>query len=165
MKTGAYLGVDPGKHGAAALWTAENEVCFHDFSNLELAAKILRRWSVVFEIHLAALEGVRSLPHDGHVGAFNFGQNVGQWRAILVCLEIPFIEPTPSAWKRTIPPLPIDDKKRKAIAWCIELFPGAERHLKRLKDADRAEALLLARYARDWDRTIKSAFEMSETEK
>ena len=150
-KIEGYLGVDPGANGAAALWTASNRVWLMDYNNLKEAVEVVSGWVSNFEIKLAALEKVQSFPHDGHVGAFKFGKNFGQWRAILKCLGIPTIEVTPAEWKRTIPPLPIEDKKRKAVAWCIELFPGAENFLTRLKDADRAEALLLARYARDHD--------------
>jgi hypothetical protein len=152
MKKGAYVGIDPGKNGAAALWRDDNKVWLHDFKDLAEAVSVIRSWAANCDIKLAALEKVQSFPRDGHVGAFRFGENLGQWRAILECLGIPRIEPTPAEWKKSIPPLPIDDKKRKAVAWCIEVFPGAENFLTRLKDADRAEALLLARYARDWDR-------------
>lgn len=156
MKKGAFIGIDPGKHGAAALWREDNRVWIHDFKTLSEAVEVIRSWSSNCEIKLAALERVHSMPRDGHVGAFKFGANFGQWRAILACFGIPSIEPTPAEWKKSIPPLQIEDKKRRAIAWCIQLFPGAENFLKRKLDADRAEALLLARYARDWDRVYSN---------
>lgn len=155
-KLSGYLGIDPGAHGAAVVWCENNQVLVHDFKDLETAVEVLRSWASNLDIKLAALERVQTFPRDGRVGAFNFGANFGQWRAILACFEIPSIEPTPAEWKKSIPPLPIDDKKQKAVEWCKQIFPGAEHFLKRIKDSDRAEALLLAKYARDYDRVYSN---------
>lgn len=90
--------------------------------------------------------------HDSPKSAWKTGYNFGVIRAIFHANGIPFrATPRPGDWKRfmrlTDSTLTYNDKKEKARQMAIEMFPDAAWQLKRKKDSDRAEALLLTVWA------------------
>ena len=90
------------------------------------------------------LEHVHSMPSDGHVGAFRFGDSFGVIRGVLGALGLQPVLIAPAEWKPAIG-APAD--KRKSRARASELFPGQAHLWKRAKDDGRAEAAMLGLYA------------------
>jgi hypothetical protein len=167
----AYIGIDPGAEGAiAVLWPSGasdgsvGEIAFfdmngsdHDLIDFLRDQKI--RASVYGHQIAAVLENVNSFGM-GRQSAFKFG---GAWRGVrvaLIALGIPLIaEPTAAQWKLRIFGSTIKGFDKKALKTASrdkarQLFPWAARDLARVKDADRAEALLLAEYGRMIRRTL-----------
>jgi hypothetical protein len=72
---------------------------------------------------------------------FSFGDSYGVCRAVITCLNLRTTLVSPAAWKRHFK---LDKDKESSRAMAIRLFPEAPLNLK--KHADRAEALLMARY-------------------
>ncbi|MFP4088016.1 MAG: hypothetical protein ACLFUL_14630, partial [Desulfobacteraceae bacterium] len=108
---------------------------------------ILRRWILDYEIRLAALEKVGARPGQGVVSMFTFGQNVGAYMGILAALGIPFTMPTPRQWQKgLIDRKSAPDPKIRSLITARRLFPDAD--LSRKKDHGRADALLIAWWAR-----------------
>lgn len=127
---------------------------------------------------LVALEDVHPMPREGVASAGAFMRGVGLWEGILAALHISCIKVPPQVWKRelgvSMPPATpkkrarvklsraaqkIQDKfdeaerrrrstaqKARAILIAQRLFPGVD--LPRKKDHGRADAILLAEYAR-----------------
>ncbi|MEK9735756.1 MAG: hypothetical protein VW239_00370 [Candidatus Nanopelagicales bacterium] len=142
-----FLGIDPGASGGIAwLSSFSEEARAHKFPDTERDA---------YEVFLMALadagrnnlstfaiiERVHSMPKQGVVSSFKFGQSYGFLRGCLIALEIPFEEATPQSWQKAIGCLSRGDKNvTKAKAQ--QLFPG-----RRITHAT-ADALLLAEYAR-----------------
>ena len=143
----AFIGIDPGATGCAALIHDGGHDLFDWPGDPALVVPRLMGWLARFEIKLAALEKVGAMPGQGVVSMFTFGQNVGTWHGILAALGIPYVCPRPQEWQKGI----VDrkagkDTKAAALATARRLFPDAD--LGRKKDHGRADALLLAWWAR-----------------
>jgi len=143
----AFLGIDPGATGCAALIYDAGYELMDWPGDPALVVSKLADWLARFEIKLAALEKVGAMPGQGVVSMFSFGQNVGTWHGILAALAIPYACPRPQDWQRGL----VDkkagkDTKAASLATARRLFPDAS--LSRKKDHGRADALLLAWWAR-----------------
>lgn len=95
-----------------------------------------------------ALERVSAMPGQGSSSVFSFGDTYGCCRSVASLTGYPLHLVTPTTWKKHFG-LGRDKEESRALA--SRLFPGAELHLK--KHADRAEALLMARWL--WDTRFK----------
>jgi len=143
----AFLGIDPGATGCAALIHDGGHDLFDWPGDPALVVPRLADWLARFEVRLAALEKVGAMPGQGVVSMFSFGQNVGTWQGILAAMAIPYVCPRPQEWQKGI----VDrkagkDTKTASLATARRLFPDAD--LGRKKDHGRADALLLAWWAR-----------------
>lgn len=156
------IGIDPGSSGAVAFyWPATRRLEVFDTPNMKKAVGTKERTvidvfgliqtlmpaspSVVGASHavIAYVEEVGPMPRDGKVQAFAFGKSYGEVLAILACLEIPVVSIRPAAWKKTMKLSSDKNYSRSAIT---SLFPSLIDLFKRVRDADRAEAALLAIY-------------------
>lgn len=143
----AFIGIDPGASGCAAIISDSGHDLFDWPGDPALVVPRLKDWLARFDVRLAALEKVGAMPGQGVVSMFSFGRNVGEWGGILVALGIPFTCPRPQEWQKGL----VDkkagkDAKTAALATARRLFPGAD--LGRKKHHGRADALLLAWWAR-----------------
>ena len=147
MKYSAYLGIDPGKTGAAALVFEHGQRLLDWPGDVSLLVDCINGWRQEFEIQIAALESVHAMPGQGVSSTFNFGCNLGQWMGVLSALSIPYLMPRPQQWKKgLVKNSDGKDHKTASLAVAKRLFPRAE--LVRKKDHGRAEALLLAYWAK-----------------
>lgn len=151
-----YCGIDPGISGAVGLvhevgdffavldmptlttTTGRRQV---DFAAL---ADVLREHSPAFSL----VERVGPRPGEGAVGAFAFGHTYGGILAVLASLALPHDVIQPAVWKRKAG-IPAGADKKASVALAKRLLPAAGKHLARVKDDGRAEALLLALQARE----------------
>lgn len=139
----AFIGIDPGATGCAALIHGGGHDLFDWPGDAALVVPRLADWLARFQVRLAALEKVHAMPGQGVVSMFSFGQNVGVWQGILAALAVPYVTPRPQDWQKGL----VDHKagkdiKAASLATARRLFPGAD--LARKKDHGRADALLLA---------------------
>ena len=81
------------------------------------------------------------MPKQGASSTFSLGDSFGAARAVVATMGISLTYVTPAAWKKHFK-LPSDKEMSRALA--IRMFPSAPLNLK--KHADRAEALLMARW-------------------
>ena len=140
------LGVDPGLKGAVAFYfstydrvSAEDmPVANGDVDAATLAARIRQMLPTV-----AVVEGVHSMPKQGIASAFKFGKGYGQVLGVLSALGVPTHIVAPTAWKRHFK-LSSDKDASRALA--LQFWPSQSELFKRSKDADRAEAALIARF-------------------
>lgn len=143
------IGIDPGKLGAMAVLFPEGDVELAPFDE----TGFLQVFRVVASSPadqkvVVALEHVGGIPGQSAPAAFNFGDNFGYIRGLLTAFKIPYELVRPQKWKKEFS---CTSDKNTSIAVAKRLFPGV--NLKRTerckKDDDgRAEALLLAEYAR-----------------
>jgi Holliday junction resolvasome RuvABC endonuclease subunit len=150
----AILGIDPGKSGALALVgkraVVDGEFVLVDETGVvELPFKLDNTERDIWEclvswrpqIEFAYLEKVHSMPKQGVVSSFKFGQSYGFLRGMLIALEIPWEAVTPQKWQGALSCRTKGDKNiTKARAQ--ELFPDV-----RVTHA-LADALLIAEYGR-----------------
>ena len=97
-------------------------------------------------IAAAFVERVASRPGEGVASSFKFGQAFGSIKATVRLARLPLHLPTPAQWKRKHG-LSKDKEASRRLA--LDLFPSLAERLRRKKDADRAEALLIAAYGRE----------------
>ena len=146
MKDRAWIGIDPGKSGAIALITRDEQLVMDWPGDAAGAAELLLTWRIEYHIELVALERVGSMPGQGVKSMFSFGENFGTWQGILAALGIPYVMPRPQEWQKGLVSPADGETKARSLAVARRLFPDAE--LDRKKDHGRADALLLAWWAR-----------------
>lgn len=157
-----YIGVDPGSQGAIGYVCGKLQHGACDIPVMKVARTkkkqtVKYNYPAILEIFglfrqlrgrvIACVEtGVVFMPGPGSNAytGFRCGYSIGMWPLFLVAQGYALEECTPMQWKKEFA-LKGKDKeasRHKAQA----LFPRAE--LARKKDHDRAEALLIAEYAR-----------------
>lgn len=148
------MGVDIGRTGALALLTAAGDlVAVADMPvlddgpksrpavNAPLLADIVRRWAPAS----AFVEYVGARPGEAPSGAFAFGRSRGAVEGVLGASGVPTRFLTPPTWKRCVGVAPgKDNAKDAARSEAIRRWPSKAVLFARVKDADRAEAALIA---------------------
>lgn len=146
-----YVGIDPGRSGGIAVLDEKRELVFsavlERLTLKELFAFLLDVRN--YDLPMAVLERVHSMPGQGHSGAFTFGRNVGNLEALLVAAEIPFDQVIPRRWQPAIgvvyPPKAKDTvRKNISKARAQELFPDQALTITHAL----ADAMLIAEYCR-----------------
>ena len=139
------LGVDPGKSGALAFYSPGQDIVYpFDMPvvdgevNAAEVARIIREFKPKFAI----IERVHAMPKNGAVSMFNFGFAYGSVRGVVSGMNIPTHLVTPTTWKRHYK---LSSDKEGSRWMAINLWP-ANTMFGRKKDADRAEAALIAKY-------------------
>lgn len=141
----AYIGIDPGASGAAAI-ISESSTEYFDFENPNQIVDEFEKWSENYAIRLCVLEHVHAMPGNGVKSMFSFGQNFGTWLGILASFKIPFRLITPQKWQKQMLTCVPGTTKERSLTAARQLYPKAELHLK--KHHGRADALLIATYAK-----------------
>lgn len=93
----------------------------------------------------AAIEDVHSMPDQGIASTFRFGYSAGIIMGVLQALEIPVLRVKPSVWKAS---LNLSADKSRSLSLAKKLYPRYADLFKRKKDDGRAEALLIAHFAK-----------------
>lgn len=158
-----YVGIDPGLTGAVAfINTAGGAVVIEDIptrdvtggavvrkrvDGLELA-RMLRRHCPADQRALVTLEAVHAIAgkREGQGGMQQMGsleRTSGAIEAVLEVLRMPFVAVYPQSWKRLYD---LSKDKNAARDMAQRLYPDAQAMLARVKDHNRAEALLIAHY-------------------
>lgn len=135
------IGIDPGASGAITVIqdTGVETFQLNPKKNTERdIADFLRSYE---NKSFAMLEQVHSMPKQGVVSTFNFGQSFGCLRGMLVALEIPFEMVRPMKWQ-TYMGCRSGGNKNVTKAKAQELFPK----IKVIHAI--ADSLLLAEYCR-----------------
>lgn len=146
------VGIDPGLSGAIALLNPiTREVIVHDMPLI--ASKAGRSETDVHNLarilapggdsNIAILEQVHAMPKQGVTSTFRFGQNYGACQMAISGHGYDVRDVTPNAWKKHFR-LGSDGNASRGLA--IQRFPALAETLKRVKDHNRAEAVLLALY-------------------
>lgn len=169
------VGIDPGMKGAIAVRcgstvkiydipttkdvNGKTEVDFRKLAEIVKSIADLKTDGVRIFVVCEMSQGmaftsnaVRSAHHDDSITAWKKGYNYGVIKTMFHAYNLPFTAtPQPSVWKRDLKlsdgKLIYHQKKEKSRQEAIRLFPELKEQLKRVKDSDRAEALLLTVWA------------------
>lgn len=148
------VGIDPGLSGAIALLNPLTRSV--DLFDMPLVAS--KAGQPVTDIHnlarllfpkeetgpqIVILEQVHAMPKQGVSSTFRFGQNYGAIQMAVAGHGYDVRDVTPNAWKKYFR-LNSDGEASRGLA--IQRFPEMAEQLKRKKDHNRAEAILLALY-------------------
>lgn len=148
------LGIDPGLHGAVAVLRGDTVELLEDLPTVQFSkARIKNRVDGAMlasmlgpyagDIRLAVVEHVAARPGEAASGAFCFGFTSGCILGVLGALRVPYITPTPVKWKNA---MGLGKDKNLSRSRASAMFPDVVGKLSRIKNHDRSEALLLARY-------------------
>lgn len=134
------IGIDPGVTGAIGWLRGGLFSTVADMpGNPADLADLLRGNEGVFIV-----EQAQAMPKQGVSSTFKTGQGYGQILGVLAALRLPYRTVTPAVWKRSMGLSGKDKDASRALA--RSLWPDAP--LGRVKDHGRAEALLIAEWAR-----------------
>lgn len=142
------LGIDPGQSGAIAIVSDDGIECCIDMPVVETtvnAVLVHRELGGHGTIDMAVIERVHAMPKQGVSSSFKFGRSLGVLEGVVASFRWPVEMPTPAAWKKA---MGVTADKDTARAKALELWPGDADLFRRKKDADRAEACLLAEWGR-----------------
>ena len=90
------------------------------------------------------VEHVSAMPGQGVTSMFNFGQSFGVIKGICSAMQLPIHFIRPTKWKKYFNL--IKTSKDASRSRAIEIFPKASEKLKRKKDSNKADAILIASY-------------------
>lgn len=151
-----YVGIDPGLQGCIAVLNDGGHCEFHDMPTLRSGAsgkRVVDAYGVAeiigqlpADVHVA-LEQQQSMPKQGVASSFITGMNYGLLVGILASKKISTTLVRANVWKRRMLE-GVSEGKDQSVAVCKRLFPASAEHLTRVRDHNRAEALLLAEYGR-----------------
>ena len=148
------LGIDPGITGAVGGLKNGQYLAVFDIPSVAKGSGVVKREidpaGLAREISAridpkeyveVLLERVSAMPGQGVSSVFSLGDSYGACRSVPAILGLPVTLVPPAVWKKHFH-LGRDKEESRALA--VRLFPTADLSLK--KHADRAEALLMARY-------------------
>jgi hypothetical protein len=161
-----YIGVDPGQNGAIGILDGQYVRAVDVNGSLPDAFYWLKEYKSTessdwVRASAGCIEKVSSMPGQGVASSFKFGCTYGHLRGFLIALGVPIkAEPTPRTWKQAIFGAsifgrPKAEQKTMARDMARQLWPEYAHLFNRVKDADRAEACLLAEYLRRLERGQK----------
>jgi len=90
------------------------------------------------------IEQVSAMPGQGVTSMFNFGQSFGVLKGICSAMQLPVYFVRPAKWKKHFNL--INSEKDASRTKAIEAFPYISSQLSRKKDANKADAILLASF-------------------
>lgn len=139
------IGIDPGKSGAMCVKESNGSLTFFDCPLLSTGKIDYKTLSSIVKPY----KGVTAIIEDvsaygmGVKSAFSFGANFGAWIAMCSLYDLPMVFISPKEWTKALnkPGKKVD--KYAGLELARKLYPQAMPYLKRKKDQDRADALLL----------------------
>ena len=93
------------------------------------------------------VEQVSAMPGQGVTSMFNFGQTFGAIKGICAALSLPIFYVRPTKWKKHFEL--INASKDASRTKVIEMYPSISDRLRRKKDVNKADAILIARYFKE----------------
>jgi hypothetical protein len=151
MKRMTIVAFDPGLTGAYAFYCpdAPEIITVYDMpvASKDVDPAAIARRLAQIRPNIAVVERVAARPGQGVSSMFKFGCGYGMVQGVVAALQIPVTLVTPQAWKkhhRITGAGP--EGKEAARALAIKLWPSSAA-FERKKDAGRAEAALIARFA------------------
>ncbi len=158
------FGFDPGLKSAIGVISVSgnNQYLYADdipvdngkIDGMKLASIIAFQVECVLRFHTATrpigidciIENVHTMPSQGISSSGKFMEAYGTIQGVLNGMGMEFSRVTPQKWKKLYWDKSTKGDKYASLEKARELFPEIEHLLKRKKDHNRAEALLLAHY-------------------
>ena len=152
------VGIDPGISGAVCFFEdgkiidviempsmAEGKKNKKQVNGNQLFNEISSRLSEIKDEKVCVVvEHVTAMPGQGVTSMFNFGQSFGVIKGICSAMQLPIHFVRPTKWKKYFSL--INSSKDASRSRAIEIFPKISDQLKRKKDSNKADAILIASY-------------------
>lgn len=151
------VGIDPGLDGAVGFLQDGQFIAVEDMPVVAKGSgsvkrevdpaglvRLLRHHTLGQDIVVVALERVNAMPGQGVSSVFSLGDSFGCARTAIASCGFEMVSVAPVSWKKHFK---LTSDKEMCRAAGVRMFPQAQLNLK--KHADRAEALLMARWLHD----------------
>ena len=152
------IGIDPGINGAICLFKDGKIVDVFEMPKMAVGKKNksqVNASQIFNEIQkavegedktkvIAVIEQVSAMPGQGVTGMFSFGQSFGVIKGVCAALKLPVILVRPVKWKKHFNLL--NSEKDASRTKVIETYPYIASELSKKKDANKADAILIAKY-------------------
>ena len=152
------VGIDPGIAGAICFFSdgkvidvidmptmAEGKKNKKQINGPQIYNEILQRIEGMNKKEIAVvIEQVSAMPGQGVTSMFNFGQSFGVLKGICSAMQLSMHFVRPAKWKRFFNL--INAEKDASRTKAIEIFPYISTQLSRKKDANKADAALIASF-------------------
>ena len=159
------IGIDPGLNGAIAVLQENRVKEIFDVPvmpegkknkrqlNSAQLVKLLKDIVSNNEEVVVIVENVSAMPGQGVTSMFNFGQTFGAIKGICAALGLPIFFVRPAKWKKHFDL--INSQKDSSRTKVIQMFPKISSLLKRKKDANKADAILIASFHENFIKSDK----------
>ena len=150
------IGIDPGVSGAICILTEGKITEIYEMPTMIDGKKnkkqvngaeitnIINKELVNEKDINVVIEHVSAMPGQGVTSMFNFGQSFGVLKGICAALKLPVHFIRPVKWKKHFNL--INTEKDASRTKVIEVFPYISSKLSKKKDANKADAILIARF-------------------
>ena len=152
------IGIDPGINGAICLFKDGKIVDVFEMPKMAVgkknksqvnASQIFNEIKKAVEGEdktkvIAVIEQVSAMPGQGVTSMFNFGQSFGILKGICSAMQLPIYFVRPAKWKKYFNL--INTEKDASRTRAIEIFPYFSSNLSKKKDANKADAILIASF-------------------
>ena len=152
------IGIDPGISGAICFFEngeikdvidmpvmAEGKKNKKQINGSQIFNEISKRIKDHETVNInVIIEQVSAMPGQGVTSMFNFGQSFGVIKGICAAMQLPIFFVRPAKWKKHFDL--INAQKDSSRTKVIEMFPKISSILSKKKDANKADAILIANY-------------------
>ena len=152
------IGIDPGISGSICFFKDGKVVDIIEMPNMAEGKKNKRQVNgaqIYNEISSriknfskedikVVIEQVSAMPGQGVTSMFNFGQSFGVLKGICSAMQLPMYFVRPAKWKKYFNL--INSEKDASRTKAIQIFPYISSELSKKKDANKADAILLASF-------------------
>ena len=152
------IGVDPGISGAICFFEngrivevvemptmTEGKKNKKQVNGSQIYNEILSRINKLQKNDIRVIvEQVSAMPGQGVTSMFNFGQSFGILKGICSAMQLPIFFVRPAKWKKYFNL--INSEKDASRTRAIEIFPYFSSQLSKKKDANKADAILIASF-------------------
>ena len=150
------IGIDPGVSGAICILTDGKITEIYEMPTMIDGKKnkkqvngaeitnIINKELINKKDAKVVIEHVSAMPGQGVTSMFNFGQSFGVLKGICAALKLPVYFIRPVKWKKHFNL--INTEKDASRTKVIEVFPYISSKISKKKDANKADAILIARF-------------------
>ena len=152
------IGIDPGISGSICFFEdgkiidvlemptmTEGKKNKRQVNGAQIYNEILKRINKKEKHNIRVIiEQVSAMPGQGVTSMFNFGQSFGVIKGICSAMQLPIFYVRPTKWKKYFDL--INSSKDASRTKVIEIFPRISHLLSKKKDANKADAILIASF-------------------
>ena len=152
------IGIDPGISGSICFFEdgkivdviemptmTEGKKNKKQVNGSQIYNEILKRINKLPKKNIRVIvEQVSAMPGQGVTSMFNFGQSFGILKGICSAMQLPIYFVRPAKWKKYFNL--INSEKDASRTRAIEIFPYFSSQLSKKKDANKADAILIASF-------------------
>jgi len=152
------IGIDPGISGSICFFEegkildvvemptmTEGKKNKKQVNGPQVYNEILKRINKIEKQHIrVVIEQVSAMPGQGVTSMFNFGQSFGILKGICSAMQLSLYFVRPAKWKKYFGL--INSEKDASRTKAIEIFPYFSSQLSKKKDANKADAILIASF-------------------